>query len=48
MNSTNDLRLDFDELLQAWNRHQNLRRNGAAVTALAASRFALDQLRFAG
>ena len=47
MNSTTEIRTDFDELLKAWNHHQDLRQKGAGVTELAASRFALDQLRFA-
>ena len=47
MNSTNELRTDFDELLKAWNHHQDLRQKGAGVTELAASRLVLDTLRFA-
>ena len=33
------------DLLNAWNRHQDLRRSGAAVPTLAASRWRLDLVR---
>lgn len=33
-------------LLVAWNRHQDLRRDGATVSELAASRADLDAIRF--
>lgn len=39
---------NFDRLLQAWNRHQDLRRNGAPISELAASRAQLDMIRYAG
>jgi hypothetical protein len=45
MSSNNEPHTHFKELLEAWNRHEDLRRNGAAVNDLAASRFALDRLR---
>ncbi len=35
----------FDRLLLAWNRHQDLRRSGAPVRRLWASRIELDQRR---
>lgn len=42
---TND---QFDVLLQAWNHHQDLRRDGASIPELAASRALLDAVRTAG
>ncbi|MGB1504083.1 MAG: hypothetical protein ACPHIC_08845 [Acidimicrobiales bacterium] len=45
MSTNNESPTRFEELLQAWNRHQDLRRNDASVNDLAASRFALDRLR---
>ena len=45
MSTNNESPTRFEELLQAWNRHQDLRRNDAPVNDLAASRFALDRLR---
>ena len=45
MSTDNESPTRFEELLQAWNRHQDLRRNDAPVNDLAASRFALDRLR---
>ena len=33
-------------LLVAWNRHEDLRRDGASIAELAASRAALDAIRF--
>lgn len=47
MNSTKELRIDLAELLTVWNRHQDLRRNGADIAELAASRAQLDLIRFA-
>ncbi|MEO0495587.1 MAG: hypothetical protein AAF081_19440 [Actinomycetota bacterium] len=35
----------FSELLVAWNRHEDLRRDGASIAELAASRATLDALR---
>jgi hypothetical protein len=35
----------LDELLAAWNHHQDLRRAGATVAELAASRQTLDHCR---
>lgn len=35
----------FATLLRRWNRHQDLRRAGASVPELAASRIALDAAR---
>ncbi|MEM9466340.1 MAG: hypothetical protein AAGA90_13275 [Actinomycetota bacterium] len=39
---------NFDRLLEAWNNHQDLRRNGAPIPELAASRARLDMIRHAG
>ena len=36
------------QLLDAWNHHQDLRRNGAPIAELAASRAQLDMIRQAG
>ncbi|MEM8706694.1 MAG: hypothetical protein AAGE98_09575 [Actinomycetota bacterium] len=36
----------FAHLLDVWNRHQDLRRDGASVAELAASRAELDAIRF--
>lgn len=38
----------LDRLLEAWNIHQDLRRNGAPIAELAASRARLDMIRHAG
>ncbi len=35
----------FHRFLEAWNRHQDLRSNGAPISQLAASRQDLDELR---
>ena len=35
----------FERLLNAWNRHQDLRTGGASIASLAESRRALDALR---
>ena len=35
----------FAQLLAAWNHHEDLRRDGAPIAELAASRAALDALR---
>lgn len=35
-------------LLVAWNRHEDLRRDGASIAELAASRQALDAIRYSG
>ena len=39
---------NFRKLLDAWNRHQDLRTNGAPIAELAASRAQLDMIRHAG
>ena len=36
----------FFDLLSAWNHHEDLRRDGASVAELAASRAGLDAIRF--
>jgi len=38
----------LNRLLQAWNRHEDLRRDGAPIAELAASRAQLDMIRIAG
>ena len=39
---------NFSKLLEAWNRHQDLRSTGAPIAELAASRAQLDMIRHAG
>ena len=46
--TTNRSFLHLGRLLEAWNNHQDLRRNGAPVAELAASRAQLDMIRHAG
>lgn len=37
--------IEFQKLLQAWNRHQDLRKNGGAIASLVDSRAELDRAR---
>ena len=37
--------IHFARLLNLWNRHKDLRRSGASVADLSASRFELDRAR---
>lgn len=49
MNTTPDRSFSssrLSALLVAWNRHENLRREGASIADLAASRQALDAIRY--
>lgn len=49
MNTTSDRSFStsrLSALLVAWNRHENLRREGASIADLAASRQALDAIRY--
>ncbi len=42
---TNEQTAQFQELLKAWNEHQDLRQQGAPVADLFASRNKLDAIR---
>ena len=37
--------LSFQSLLHAWRNHEELRRSGATISELSASRFKLDEAR---